>query len=68
MGSYLTFKQQYHIMLQQNTDHPDPRQQALLDFQDFLKKKIEQKEEIIVSIDANKTMDQNQSDPSSIFL
>ena len=67
MGSYSTFKQQYHIMLQQNIDHPDPQQQALLDFQAFLKKKIDQKEEIIVSIDANKTMDQNQSDPSSIF-
>ena len=67
MGSYSTFKQQYHIMLQQNIDHPDPRQQALLDFQAFLKEKIDQKEEIIVSIGANETMDQNQSDPSSFF-
>ena len=67
MGACSTFKQQYHLMLQQNIDTPDPRRQTILDLQEFLQTKIDQREEIILSIDANETMLQHQTDPSSIY-
>ena len=41
MGAFSTFKQQYHLMLQQNIDNPDPRQQTLLDLHIFLQEKID---------------------------
>ena len=66
MGSLSTYKQQYHILLQEDVESPDPRTQTIQDLQAFILQRLDQKEEIILSIDANEVSDSHKSPPNSI--
>ena len=50
MGSLSTFKQQYHILLQEEVDSPDPRTQTILDLQAFILQRLDQKEIFMIVI------------------
>ena len=47
-------------------DYPDPRQQTIVDLQEFISQRIDQKEEIILSIDVNETINTQKDAPYSI--
>lgn len=54
-------------MFKHENSHYDPRKQVILDLEDFIKESILRKEDIIVSIDANVTIQPNTTPiPGSI--
>ena len=57
LGAYSVYKQQYHILLQQDQLNPEPRSQCIIDLEKFIKERQENQEEIILSIDANETLE-----------
>ena len=66
-GEFSVYKQQYNLMLQQEHESQDPRTQTIIDLENFIQAQIENQEEIILSIDANKTIEDTPTPkPSSI--
>ena len=61
LGEYSTYKQQYHLLLQQNQVNPEPRSQCIIDLELFIQQIQENNEEIIQCIDANETISSHQT-------
>ena len=70
VGEYSTYKQKYHLLLQQGQDTSEPRQQSIIDLEHFIHTRQNNHEEIILCIDANKTIKTQYSSqtPSIITL
>ena len=56
LGEYSSYKQQYHLLLQQGQETPEPRQQSITDLEQFIHTRQNNHEEIILCIDANETI------------
>lgn len=54
---FSVYKQQLNLMLQQEQETQDPRTQTIIDLENFIQARIANKEEIILSIEANETIE-----------
>ena len=67
VGEFSVYKQLYNLMLKHEKASIDPRQQTIIDLETFIQAKLDNHEEIILSIDANETYDETKpSQPHSI--
>ena len=53
-------------MLQKEIESPDPRSQTIVDLQAFIQHRLDQQEEIILSIDANEIIEHQKHQKNSI--
>ena len=60
-GEFSAYKQQYNLILKHEDSFQDPRKKTIEDLQMFLTQRINQKEEIVLSIDANEICHQDHS-------
>ena len=63
LGNFSVYKQHYNLMLKHAPSHQDPRSQILIDLEQFIQDRIQKKEEIILSIDANETIQTDNIPP-----
>ena len=56
LGKFSVYKQHFNLMLKHTPTHQDSRLQILVDLEQFIQDRIQKKEDIVLSIDANETL------------